>query len=59
MSDDELAHAIDGLLVAHDGLMEMIGYVDDYFVDKWDLTAYIMNTRAVLTELGVGPDVWS
>lgn len=45
--------AVNGLIYAHDGLTEMISYCDDYFIDKWELSSYVMKVREILHELGV------
>lgn len=46
----EKARLIATLKDALDGMEDMIGYVPDYFQQKWDHPAYIERAKAVLAE---------
>ena len=41
---------IEALEDARDGMEDMIGYVPDYFVQKWDHQDYIDRANAALAE---------
>lgn len=40
---------------ATEGLDEMLPYVPDYFVEKWDLQGYVTRAHAVLNATGRNP----